>query len=421
MLLPSRFFDRASNPWPHQTDGKRHLRRLREIVMKLRLSKRLLLSLLLGLPMGLAGLEAARASVSALPPIRIVSTPNPAVLPLLLAMSRDPGLPVQLIPVSGGEGIDKALRSGAADGQISMTWVAAKEAAQGTVPDLTLVAVTFWRGFFELAPAAGQLSQLSALRGKNLLVSGPVGGGRDAGPDILFQATMKRAGYDLTRYADDTANVDAGGTTLSVTRRVYPSGDLRVYYLPAMDAAKVLTAQTPLGNGDWDRSKPQPASGAFMAEPAATGIVLSGYLKGTHLVRAIDVQKLFGSYHAWPEGELPLGGLSLRAAVLNDPARAAAAQRVTRAYERAAADIMAARGHPLKMARIVMVISKGVTTYYHQYGLSLPALVIAAAIHGGDLVYRSDLTVPQIRPDLVAFESELLAYPAPGSFYGLSH
>ena len=115
---------------------------------------------------------------------------------------------------------------------------------------------------------------------------------------------------------------------------------------------------------------------------------------------------------------MPLGGLSLRAAVLNDPARAAQAQRVRRAYEQAAADIMAARGHPLKMARIVMAISKGVTTYYQQYGLSLPALVIAAAIHNANLVYRADLTVPQIRPDLMAFETQLLGRPVPDSFYG---
>ena len=384
--------------------------------MNLRVSRKYLCALL-AIALWITGLESAGAAVSPAP-IRIVSTPNPALLPLLLAMSRDSSLPVQLIPVSGGDGVRQAFASGRADGQLSMTWVAAAEAAQGSVPDLTLVSVTFWRGFFELAPAAAKVSQLSALAGKDLLVSGPVGGGRDAGPDILFKATMKRAGYDPSRYADDAANVRAGSKTLSVTRRVYASGDFRVYYLPAMDAAKVLTAQTPLGNGDWDKGKDQPASGAFMAEPAATGIVLSGYLKGTHLVRAIDVQKLFSGYQAWPEGELPLGGLSLRAAVLNDPARAAQAQRVRRAYEQAAADIMAARGHPLKMARIVMAISKGVTTYYQQYGLSLPALVIAAAIHNANLVYRADLTVPQIRPDLMAFETQLLGRPVPDSFYG---
>lgn len=202
-----------------------------------------------------------------------------------------------------------------------------------------------------------------------------------------------------------------------MTRRVYASDDLRVYYMPAMDAAKVLTSQAPLGNGGWDTSTPQRASGVFMAEPAASGMVLNGRFKGTHLVRAIDFQDVFGSYRAWPNGELPLGGLSVRAAVLNDPLRAPAVQLVSRAYEQAAADIMATRGHPLKMARITIAISKEITKYYHQDNLRLPAIVIADAIRNGGLVHRSDLTVPQIGPDLTAFETELLGDPVPASFF----
>ncbi|MHB8347225.1 MAG: hypothetical protein ACYDHM_08570 [Acidiferrobacterales bacterium] len=316
-------------------------------------------------------------------PVQIVSTPNPSVLPLLLAMSRDPHLPVRLIPVKSGSGISQAFASSRADGVLSMTWVAAGMAATGVAPDLALVSVTFWRGFFELTPSGVHASRLSDLQGKNLLLSGPVGGGRDAGPDILFKATMKRDGFDPTRYSDRRVRIEVDGKTISVTRRVYTSGDFRVYYMPVMDATQILIRQIPLNNGGGNSGTKQPASGAFMVEPAATGIVLNGYLRFTRLTKAIDVQKIFTGYTEWPAGELPLGGLSLRTAVLDDPSRSAEVAQLRIAYEKSASDLMAARGHPLRLARYARAISKGIDIYYRQYGLSLPAPVIMAAIHNG--------------------------------------
>lgn len=60
--------------------------------------------------------------------------------------------------------------------------------SSGACPSIS----TFWRGFFELAPAAEKVSRLTDLSGKNVLVSGPVGDGRAAGPNILFKAAIKR-------------------------------------------------------------------------------------------------------------------------------------------------------------------------------------------------------------------------------------
>jgi len=357
------------------------------------------------------------AVTSPLQPIRIVSTPNPSVLPLLLAMARDPNLPVQLMPVGSGAGINDAFASQGAEGLLAMTWVAASEVTNGVVPDLKLVTVNFWRGFFELTPSANHIANLSDLTGKNLLLSGPVGSGRDSGPDILFKAMMKREGYDPSTYSENTVTINVGGSSLSVIRRVYPSGDFRVYYMPAMAAAKVLISQTVLDDGDGVTSNDQPASGSFMVDPAATGIVMNGTMQGLSLTKSIDVQQEFSGYRAWPANELPLGGLSLRASVLNDPSRAAEVQQVRMAYEKAASDLMAARGHPLVMLGLASAISQGITTYYQQYGLSLPAPVIAAAIRNGDLVYRTDTTVDSLMPDLVDFDTELLGSKPPESFY----
>src|SRR3569623_384754 len=352
-------------------------------------------------------------------PIRIISTPNPAVLPLLLAISREPELPIRLLPVRNGAGIDQAFASEQGEALLSMTRVAASKVISGTVPDLALVSVNFWRGFFELitATAVSPGKRLSSLSSKNLLLSGPVDGGRGGGPDTLFKAMMKREGFDPSSYTENTVNIDVGGTTLPVMRRVYASGDFRVYYLPVMSAAKLLHSQIPLDDGDGYSANDQPAGASFMVEPAASGIVMEGFMHGVRLRKAIDVQQGFSGYASWPKGQLPLGGLSLRASLLHDPGRAWQIERLRKAYEKAASDLMAAKGHPLKMAMLATAISKGVDIYYGQYGLSLPAPVIAAAIRKGDLIYRNDLKPDDILTDLQSFEVELLGGPAPVSFY----
>ena len=88
-----------------------------------------------------------------------------------------------------------------------------------------------------------------------------------------------------------------------------------------------------------------------------------------------------------------------------------------KAYRDAANDIMAARGHPFIMMSIVRAISAGITTYYGQYGMSIPGPVIISALRSGDLVYRTDLPLPAIQPNLSAFLTEVVGTPPPASFY----
>lgn len=357
------------------------------------------------------------AKAATLSPIHIVSTPNPSVLPLLLAMARDPSLPVQLIPVGNGSEIRDAFDSGRGDGLLSMTWVAASEVINDFVPDLKLVSVDFWRGFFELTPDSLRVTRLADLSGKNLLISGPAGGGRDGGPDLLFQAVMKKEGYDPWSYSESTVSLTVGGSKLSVVRRVYSKGDFKVYYLPAKEAMEVLVSRAPLDDGSGNSANSQPASGAFMVDPAATGIVMEGMMKGASITKSIDAQTEFKGYSAWPVNELPLGGLSMRSSVLADPGRAEEIKRVVTAYERAASDLMGARGHPLQMMAMALEISHGVMKYYRKYGLDLPAMVIAAAVRNADFVYRTDQSVKEMTPDLKGFIAEILGTSPPDSFY----
>ncbi|HQT25472.1 MAG TPA: hypothetical protein PLK99_02590, partial [Burkholderiales bacterium] len=69
-------------------------------------------------------------------PLRVVSTPNPNVFPLLLAMSENPGLPVTLVPVATGNDIVNAFSSGLGDALLSMTYAAAQDVVTGKVPRL---------------------------------------------------------------------------------------------------------------------------------------------------------------------------------------------------------------------------------------------------------------------------------------------
>ena len=83
-------------------------------------------------------------------------------------------------------GIDEAFDQGA-DGFFAMTYTIAQKAKQ-KAPDLALQGVYFWRGFFEMTlPGAKNFKDL---KGKGLIVSGPVSNGSGGAPDMLFMAAL---------------------------------------------------------------------------------------------------------------------------------------------------------------------------------------------------------------------------------------
>jgi ABC-type nitrate/sulfonate/bicarbonate transport system substrate-binding protein len=147
---------------------------------------------------GLAGLAAcARALPARAAPadaIGVVSPPNPHVFPLLLALARDPDLPVRLLPIAESRDADTLLQSGEASAMLAMSYIAAKKRMTGAVPDLTLYSLNFWRGFFQVA--GEDVRTFADLRGQRLVVSGPIGNGQGGGGDIIFQAAARRAGLD---------------------------------------------------------------------------------------------------------------------------------------------------------------------------------------------------------------------------------
>ena len=230
-------------------------------------------------------------------PLRVVSTPNPNVFPLLLAMKQNPQLPVSLVPVGTGSDIVNAFSSGQGDALLSMTYTAAQDVTSGKIPQLELVSVNFWRGFWILAPKSAQISQFSQLANDGVLIAGPTAGGKGGGPDLIFQAAARQAGMGASSF--------------------------NLCYLPVMQAAPMMVQQQPMNSNSACASTDSMApTGISLVEPAATGLVMQSKMStasnAVAINKAIDVQTLFTDYNAWPHTELPHGGMSVLASVLID-------------------------------------------------------------------------------------------------------
>ncbi len=332
---------------------------------------------------------------TAVPALNVVSTANPSVFPLILALSNNPSLAVTLVPVSTSNQAATALSNGSGDALLSMTYVAAQDVTNGTVPDLELVSVNFWNGFYMMTSQSANVTSFADLVSKGVLVSGPTSGGKGGGPDLIFQAAVKRAGLTV--------------------------GSFDVCYAPVMQAVSLILQQQPMNtNSDCNPSSGETPSAISLVEPSSTGLIMDSTVKQTPsgpMVRAVNYQSLFTGYTAWPSSQLPNGGISVRATVLNDATRTAEVQAFISAYRTAVDQIANAKSNTTQLSQIANTISNGITKYYGQYGLSIPASVISVALLNGNLVYRTDLSVGAIQSDLNRFLTEVVGMAPPASFY----
>lgn len=303
--------------------------------------------------------------------LTVVSTPNPNVFPLLLALAQDPDLPVRVVPVSGESGLTEALESGRADAMVSMTYVAAKQVVSGRVPDLQLHSVAYWSGFFEVAVPG--IETFQDLKGKRLVISGPVGNGKGGGPDIIFQAAMKREG-------------------------LVPGQDFHLEYLPLPEGIGRVT------DGE--------ADAILLAEPAATGLSLQSFMTGSQLRKSLNIQQVFTGFDSWESGQVPLGGLSARAGSLTDPGKLATFERLRNRYMESASRLMA--GHP---ADAQAVTERFNVLFGDLLAQPVPASILVVAVARGGLVYRSDLSLGAVRSDLDRWIVELLGASPGEGFY----
>lgn len=303
--------------------------------------------------------------------ISIVSTPNPNLFPLLLAMADNPGLKVKIIPVGTyGEFRDK-LVSGSADALVAMSYMAAKLVTTGAVPDLKLKSVGYWNGFYEITHSG--ISSFNDLKGKRLVISGPVGTGQNGGPDIIFQAAMKRVG-------------------------LVPGTDFQISYVNLTDG----TQQVAGGQQD----------AILLAEPAGTAFTVMGTMNGADLKKNISIQSIFSGFTQWPANQLPLGGLSVKNSVLQNSAKKITFDLVQQLYEQKAAQIM--QGN---LSDAMKMTDKLNTIYAGLLSQTFPAPAIVKAIKDNTLLYRNDKTVQSIKTDLDSWIKELLGSSPGDGFY----
>lgn len=320
--------------------------------------------------------------------IGVVSAPNPHVFPLLLAMSLDPDLPIRLLPVAESREADALFASGDADAMLAMTYIGAKKRMSGAIPDLRLHSISTWRGFFEVVPEG--ISNFGDLRGKTVIVSGPVGSGKDGGGDVIFQAAARRQGID-------------------------PARDLRVEYMPstqgiarvAAGQAAGITLPSPGNTGVVMRSRmaQNPVAGAIMrARSGEQG-------KSVPLTSGIDFQRIFSGFASFPEGQLPLGGLHVSERALAQAGKRAKLDRIARAYAQAVARLMSEPGQHAG------TISSSFESHFAKVGGGTPpAMLITRSVEAGDLIYRGDVPLDAVRSDLAAWLAELIGRDVDAAF-----
>lgn len=333
------------------------------------------------------------AQTSATPPIKVVATPNPNVFPLLLALARQPQLPVTLLAVADGADLDLAFAQQGADAVLAMTTTIASKMVSGAMPPLRLTDVTMWKGMTAMVMADNPARTLADLKGQGFILSGATTGGRKGGPDLLFQAALARSGLK--------------------------PDDMKTCYLPVMVGVDWLTQRKPLGDhANCEPDKDVPAAGVLLVEPAVSGLTLMSHMPFKPKVDArIAIEPIFRGFKAWPANQLPHGGLAVRIATLDDKTRASAVRQLRTAYAAAIDEINAARGSPVARLSLARTISIGFKQYFGKLGLNVPTLALSSALGEDRLVFRHDLTVGAISEDLARWLDEVVGSTIPSSLY----
>lgn len=328
--------------------------------------------------------------------IRIVSTPNPSLFPMLVALAQNPNLPVEIIPVSGSSTIDSNLSAGIGDGLLSMTYVSAKKSTTGSIPQMKLKSVNYFSGYMLLTRTSDGITNINELIGKNILISGPVGSGENGGPDIFFQAYLAEQNLSTT--------------------------DFKMFYLPLNDGVAAVMNQTPLDDGDGNTLNDKPADAYLLVEPAATGMAMNTNASGIEAYEiSINLQNGFPSFSSWSNEQLPLGGFSLVKDFNDNVNNSEIIDLVVEKYNEGAKAIMEA--YTIQDQReYANIISNGIHTYYSKYDLTVPVPVIVAALNNinGGLVYKHNVDINEIYIDFNNVLESIVNNDIDEDFYTLS-
>lgn len=319
--------------------------------------------------------------------LRVVATPNPAVFALLLALERDPGLAVRLLPAADGQGMLAALDAGEADAMVAMLATEARLLVGHPLPGAQISDVWLWRGFSVASTRDSGIASVDGLRGKGLLVAGPLSGGRDGGPDLMLQAGLRHQGVEMT--------------------------EIRTCYMPVRDAVDWYTRQKNLGDhANCEPDKDLPPSALLLTEPATTALAMMGSLPGRAATGArLPLETMFPTYGSWARDELPLGGMAVLGRA-GDPQRAGRLAQLRLGVEHAIQEISVAKGDLIASMQVARAIAKQFDQVFGPMKLEMPTLALAKALYQGGLVYRSDRSIGLMQDDLGRWLADVLGVEA---------
>ncbi len=305
------------------------------------------------------------AELNPSPELTVVSPPNPNLFPVFLMMKDNPELTIKLITVDSGSGVPAYFQSGEADITTIYTYIMAKHISSGDVPDLQLRAVTLWDNFYLVGNQ--EITSLSDLLGKTILITGPNGTGKNGPADKLIRAAIIREGYEAS--------------------------DFNIEYDLIDDAM--------------DRVANNQAAAILLAEPAATGFVAKSTFSNGNLTKAVSMQQIFAGYNSWAANQLPLGGVATLASYQTEEKTQAVEDFVV-AYKEASNKIMED-----KMSS-AQTISNGLKSYY---GIELPWPIILRSLNEGTLAFDANKPLGSIQPELGSFITELVGPFTSDTFY----
>jgi NitT/TauT family transport system substrate-binding protein len=214
--------------------------------------------------------------------------PTGHVMPLFVVLAQTggelDGVQIVYVPVTGPDQMTALVSNGDVDVWLGNVLTPAKMHVEG-VP-IHLYSTSMTKGFYVLANEG--ITGWADLQRERVLMPDPA-----SGPSRLAMASMRVAGFD-------------------------PEADFTIENMPASQIIQLMVA------GE--------APAAVISEPHVTITIGNAKKEGITLKpSAIDLYAIYIS-ETWPEGQLPLDGVSATTAVLEDEAAAAALETFITAY-----------------------------------------------------------------------------------------
>ena len=124
----------------------------------------------------------------------------------------------------------------------------------------------------------------------------------------------------------------------------------------------------------------------------------------------IKIESIFSGFNSWPSDQLPLGGIGVRIATLEDKSRTEDLARLISKYYEAIDEINNARNNVITLSSISREISDEFEEKFINLNIKLPWIPLMSSLKEGDLRYRNDLSLKDTHHEIKLFLEEILQH-----------